>query len=233
MADHITVVSGPGAVWASAMALWDAFATGTYTSWAYARNNVDPMKGEKITVGLPAGGTDTFTFLDPTCRNGERQSLLYLMNTPGWRMPLTKCYANPLPSGASMTDAYHDGPRNLRREMVNNWTGVSPDGSTNDVTDTEFGITGQYYCDVYVDHLAVATDAYGVYFGTPTYDGMQGYPSDFVGGTTMVVPSAGGGGGSIDLTPVVAALEDIATRDVDYTFNNGSAIFSMQGKVAV
>jgi len=230
MADHITLVSGPGAVWLSCMALWDTFATGGFTSWAYARNNIDPFKGEKITVGLSGGGTDTYTFLDPTCRNGERQSLLYLVNAPGWRTPLTKVYANPLPSGASMPDAYHDGPRNLRREMVSNWTGISPDGSANDVTDTELGITGQYYCDVYVDHLNVATDTYGVYFGTPTYDGMQGYPSDFVGGTTMVVPSAGGGG-SVDLAPVVAVLQDIATQDVNYQTNNGGAIWSARGKI--
>ena len=228
--DHIIVVSGPGAVWQSCMALWDQYASGSFTAWAYARNNIDPMKGEKITVGLPAGGTDTYTYLDPTSRTGERQSLLYLMQAPGWRSPLTKCYPNPLPDASAMPGAFQSGPRNLRRDMVLNWCVTSPDASTNDGFGPVFGINGEYYLDVYVDELCVATDVIGVYYGTPTISGMQGYPSDFVGSGIVVMPSAGGGG-SVDLTGVIAAINNVATTDVTYTANNGGAVWSMRGMV--
>lgn len=40
-----------------------------------------------------------------------------------------------------------------------------------------------------------------------------------------------GGGGELDTGAIVAALNDIALIDVDYTANNGGAVWSMRGKV--
>jgi hypothetical protein len=60
---------------------------------------------------------------------------------------------------------------------------------------------------------------------------LEAYPTDYIAQRTPVAVVSGGGGGSIDLTPVVTALNDIATMDADYTANNGGAIWTMRGRV--
>jgi hypothetical protein len=51
----------------------------------------------------------------------------------------------------------------------------------------------------------------------------------------LVEPAAAvsGGGGSVDLDPLVAAVEDLAMVDYSFSLNNGASVFNMRGKVRV
>lgn len=77
-----------------------------------------------------------------------------------------------------------------------------------------------------VDQVSCATAGDGA---DPGYIGTQ---PDFQG-APMAPPMmiVGGGGGTVDTAPIVAALNDIALIDVDYTANNGGTVFSLRGKV--
>jgi hypothetical protein len=80
---------------------------------------------------------------------------------------------------------------------------------------------------LFVDTLICYTDdgsgSYSFAGNIPPTDGQ------FSAGAPTIL--AGGGGGSVDLAPVVAALQDIALMDVDYVANNGSTTWSMRGRV--
>jgi hypothetical protein len=232
MSSYRVLCPHAGAIWTQALQLWDDYAQGTYTTWAYAVAPTGGMFGYKITVGLPAGGTDDYTLVDLSVRDGYQQAVSYLMQLPGWRAQLNKPYPDTLPDGHGALGKFQDLLRNFRRQIWLTHCSASPAHSIDGVGDSAFGLNMYTSTDVMQRGLLLVTDTIEFAYGTMDADTLVAYPTDGIGMETGSVVG-GSSGGSVDLTPVVDALEDIATMDVEYQANNGGAVWSMRGKVRV
>jgi hypothetical protein len=229
MATTTTLCPTMGALWLQVLALWDQYATGTFTSWSFATHNVSGFYGKAITVGLSGGGTDVHQLVALDCPTSGVVPLAYALSCPGWRNPPPNVYPDTLPDGGSCVTKYSVGPVALRTNWLSNVCGATIGVVDNDFAGPAFGVSNTiFYFDVSFG-LQIMVDATGVMHGTLAADGLLAYPGDYVGSSVPV--AGGGGGGSVDLGPVVDALEDIATMDVEYQANNGGTVWSMRGKV--
>lgn len=213
--------------------LWDGFASGTYTSWAYSLTSDSGFRAATITVGLSGGGTDVYTYIAMIEGSTGPVPITYLTQSPGWRSTLNKVYPNTLPSGATCAAAYRSGPWNLRENIWSTWAGATVQQPTDGEADTVWGVTTHAYWAAYSTGLALVVDATQVIHGTLTVDAMTAYPTDTVGATTPVAVVVGGGGGSVDLTPVVDAINSLAEKEVDWTANQGGSVWSVYSRVVV
>lgn len=231
MASTKTAVPNAAAIFLSAVQLWQEFASGTYTSWSWVSAPDSGHIGIKVTVGLSGGGTDDHTFISLADYLGEAAPVSYPMQLPGWRMAPVGPYPATLPSGDNCVASF-GAVRSLKQTLYELVTGAGLDHQYNTDTAAVYGITLHFWVWVHLHDLGVTVDSVGVLYGTATIDGLAGVPTDVIGADQSPVTLAqSGSGGSIDLTPVVAALEDIATREIDYSANQGGEVWSLVGKV--
>lgn len=231
MSTTTTLVPTVGALWQLALSLWDQYATGVYTTWAGAYYSASGYRGVAITVGLPAGGTDIHRILALETDDGNTQTITSLANSPGWNATLSSVYPDTLPDSTSCVTSYHLGPVALRITIWNDFCNCTTGPQTADFAGPSFGVENAIWHFAISFGLSWVLDATGVMHGALTATSLEAYPTDYIAQRTPVAVVSGGGGGSIDLTPVVTALNDIATMDADYTANNGGAIWTMRGRV--
>jgi hypothetical protein len=231
MATTVELHPNIGSVWQRGLQLWDLYATGTYTNWAHSYNGSYDDRSWDITVTNPDESTDTFTLIAMDMPEGFTGALTYLSANPGFHATLTKVYPNPIADGSSPWAAYRNKVWNWRLDIWAKYTGALADLQNEDDTGTRYGITTRFIFISHFKNLAVVLDGSGILWGTPTVDVFVGYPTDFVGASPIAIGAAPSGGGSIDVTPIVEALNEIALIDVTYTVNNGKAAITVRGKV--
>lgn len=232
MATTTILLAGPGAVWLKAIDLWYGVVTGTYTAWTYAWTPDGDFRVFTITVTNPDTSTDDFVLVDILEGNGNDQTLTSFVASPGFRNPLPYALPETMPDSSDTWRAFRDGPIAFRQAMFGNYCDASMDTYGHDATGTRYGVYVTFFPFTYYRGLTVVSDCMTVMTGTMTADQASGPPSDGVGASTITAP-AGAGGGSTDITPLIGPLQDIALRDVSYSFNNGATIFNCNGKVNV
>lgn len=230
MADKRSLQPTIGAAWLRVLSFFEDFAAGTYTTFAATNYSESGMRSFQITLGLPGGGTDVWQVIIGNMGDGTNPSPSDVLNSPGFRNMSQVVFPLTLPSGDDVRTIFNAQLGNLRDIFFIAFCGVSHGGSTDTDTGLAMGIDCHYWCRTYYGHMNVVTDVPGVMYGTFTGDEFAGMSTNFVGGETIAA-AGGGGGGGVDLTPVVDALEDIATMDVEYQANNGGTVWSMRGKV--
>jgi hypothetical protein len=121
-----------------------------------------------------------------------------------------------------------------RRIFVSNWIGgsnLTAQSASNSVS-VGITVTATIASTVYTVQLLAHADILilttGTVTATVTNSAEANLSDEPVPGSTT---SYGGSGGTVDTDAIVAALNDIALIDVEYTANNGGAIWSMRGKV--
>jgi hypothetical protein len=239
MATFNLVAQHAGELWAWLMGQWPAVAAEDTSSIGFSYTGI--TFGSKtylqiqIEINTTAGDNFYFITLLDTQWTGSNATLPmhYVASLPGW---------NTVPPfvqesvGARDNNAYF---RTHLWEIKKTVFSFCTDGVVQTDENIVSGIAGAntntqtYYaafqCGAVV--CIVMQQAFMKNTGS-TYDPLNG--SSMYNAYSEGNPGAGSaGGGSVDLTPVVAALNDIAMIDVDYTANNGSAVFSMRGKVNV
>jgi hypothetical protein len=232
LSSTIKVVPNGAAAWQALLQTWDLFADHTYVSWSFAYAHPSFYHQWTVTMGLSGGGSDTVVVIPVDVEYTDVSPIMYLFGLPGWRTTSPKVYQDPLWDGNSPYDDYASGPLLLRRDIALKYTGVGAGYNQSDYTGTRLGVQIAWWSSHYIHDLILAIDTTQLVFGVLSGTTFQAQPTDGVVISPATVYASGGSGGApIDLTPVVAALEDIASVDVTYTANNGGAIWSMRGKV--
>lgn len=229
MATTKILLPGIGALWQQVLTIWDQYANGAWTSFAFAFNGTLDQVAYDITVGVPAGGTNTFTLIsnDINVNNNVEPSLVF--SSAGWRAVPNKMYQTTLPDGANAWTAFKAGPMALRANIITGRTGSLNAGNFENTVNNDFNIDISWRVNGYYNRQQIVTDAMGLWTGVATVDVVTAYATDFIGST---VPVAAGGSGSVsvDLTPIVTALNNIGAQDYDFSINNGSVVFSLRSR---
>jgi hypothetical protein len=226
-----------GAAWSAVAALWSSYVPHEDWSWSYTFGTgaFGPTNFLKVTVAI-VKPDDTYNYnyiiVDTPIVSGGRGAgpVSYVISQPGWSTnapPVLFTYG-----GRTSLDDYQTNVHPLKRDLVYACTNVAAatdwrfDGGGGYIGEVEYKTWGMLYLDFAGPVLAldqIMVDSNPEYpripdasLANPLQLGRPGCPS---------------GGGSVDLAPVVAALQEIALIDVDYTANNGGTIFSMRGKV--
>lgn len=223
-----------GAVWARAVALFSGstpFADRTLTF------SITTIDGWRV---LNVGYTTPSTFVnvnlyDMYQSDAELYNFSFIQTLPGIRnMPNTMAKET---SGINLLDKYINTVSTCRQ----NWMAAITGWTYTYLLDTDWTVANpnvraravvwaiRKKLNFGTDWIAAqasndAVTPAGLLNAVPS---AQGQPA------TVPVAVVGGGGAEIDTAGIVEALNDIALRDVDYTANNGSAIFSMRGKVNI
>jgi hypothetical protein len=183
-------------------------------------------------VNITLGSTPSnvvHEYVVPPIGSGGQVPHDFILNSPGWQwMPL------PMPAtiGASNTQVlWRNGPAAMRKAMLESWGGASDPGWTERSGTGDFGTNWAHFYSQFYNRGVVSLDAMLIYLITNTGDFPATWSSESNGQCPVAPVPIISGGGSVDLSPVTTALNDIATRSVDYVANNGGAIFSMYGKV--
>lgn len=234
MANHIIECATVGAIWQNALILWDQFAMHGFASFAWAYTATSGYRAWTITVDLVGGGTDTYVLIGLDCETSARPPLPYIGNAPGFRSPPPRAYPSVLWNGSNAKGQYGSDMWPFRKDLWNKYGGSSSSGDDEDQT------TGSYGCDTHVwfthykrsDGMLVL-DATGITWGTVDATVTYSYPTDFVSASTPAPLVLSGGGGSIDLTPLVDAVNEIANKDVQIDINQGAVVVSAVSAVEV
>lgn len=231
MATHKTGYPTIGMVWAAALDLWVQYATGSFTTWAYTITTLSVYKAVKVTVGLTGGGTDDYYLGALDTLSDEYAMVRQVFTSNGWRTLPQVVIPATLPNGDDAETGFLGGPFALRQDLVVGFTNAN-NGNTRDITKNGPDGVSYFVCEQLVwKYNVVFVDVIGMMYGTLSgVDAFAALPTDFEGESPIV--AVGGGGGSVDLDPLVAAVNRVALIDVTYTFNNGGAAFSMRGMVA-
>jgi hypothetical protein len=156
----------------------------------------------------------------------------YPFLTPGWRTLIQTLLPATVPGGTATDIAYTNGPWSLRQNLLVALTNGSwSSGASNQRSLGDIGQLSSYF-GIFRKNNLVMLDITGILWApSGALDVLLGQPTDLEGNPTAFVSA--GSGGTPDMAPVVAALQDIALREVDGVFNQGGALWSMYGKVRV
>ncbi len=219
-----------GAAWTEALELWIDFANGVYTSWDYSLSILNSGFSIEVTVGLSGGGTDVHKIQPLDTNWNNFMPLSYVFSSPGWRTMPQVVLATTVPGGGAVDTAFTNGPWALRASILGSWCNVSDTHNVNDQYSAPEGAQTTVWRRIWKGGNLIFVDVIGIMWGSLTgLDDVAGQPTDFIGSAPPISISQGGGG-SVDLGPVVTALQDIALMDVDYTANNGQNTISVRGK---
>ena len=220
---------GPGQAWANALAQYMQFCIGYWTSIDVSPGTYGGLR----TIDVAVANDDLdheLIYIVSSIEDDRTATLSEVFSSPGWRAQVS----GTMQVGAIDVGIVFDGvivP--AKKTILEAFCGATISGESA----TSAG--GYVYLNGYWNHWMwrasrhqeVAVDElllWEVNFGDPPQvDEDQGPPTDGLiagGGSVMA-------GGAVNTASIVSALQDIATRSVDYVANNGSAIFSMYGKV--
>jgi len=221
-----------GSVWQRCVALWSEYVIQETWTFAFVFTSANvghaSLDGMELTI---TGDTDTTVYtllaLDSVTVIG-RFPLAYITSRPGW-------YTAPraLPNTVGARDVLVDADTNLWGMRNAIWGGLALNplfatssytnnlvitGANNKmwtgVADLQEGLAFDFVCITVVDPAS----AY------PFYEGIT--PSSSSPQAASVVSA-----GSVDLTPLVGPLTEIASKDVDFSINNGGSMFSIYSRV--
>lgn len=221
-------VPSVGMAWKGAVDDFVSYVAGTVTSYASSLVTVFPYKALRIDM---TSGSDTIRheyILAGIAGTGQCPFWL-VMQESGWRyMPA------PMPAtfaGGSTQSNWNTLMVAVRQLLLVNLCSASNDGYTQESITGTLGMNAACWHGAYYRREVVAVDAMLIYVYSSAleFNVLVGLVTD--GLSTGQPVAVGGGGGSFDDSNIVEALQDIATQSVDYTANNGSAIFSLRGKV--
>lgn len=222
-------VPGVGAAWAYALNLWEQYVAGTYTTWAYTMASLNTGRAIKVTVGLVAGGTDVHWIQPFDSVTGETMTLQTIFDSPGWRTMPQQVLPNTTPDAIGVDIAYLNGPFALRKDICGTWGNATVVQAHNwEISLSDIGEQSIYVFITYRVNTSFF-DVTGILWSNAgLFTTIAAQATDLIGAAPVFVQSSGG---SVDLGPVVTALQDISMIDVDYTCNNGQNTVSVRGKV--
>lgn len=181
-----------------------------------------------------SGNTNRISLFDQGKRAAEKYPLDYIFLLSGIKsgpvvLPKITGFARNvidygLPFMKAMREAY--------LAEISGWTPTLIQNVDFTTDDPATRIAGAVWSVVKDNHYQVDWLVVQAQDSTPVITGYVNSTPEGLG-LPALGPSAvvGGAGAEIDLAPIVAALNDIALIDVDYTANNGGAVWSMRGKV--
>jgi hypothetical protein len=219
-----------GSVWARVVSLWTAYVVDITLSWTSATEIVNTHHSVIVTV---VGATDTniYHVVDGAAPSIDAQQILFVQSRSGWLF--FPGVLEPTYGGRTTSTDWVTNIQALREDMWSAWCSAA----LTSVSTLSYNLNGfggvalikyfvvQYDSTFFIDWTVVTVKAQTsseFYFQSRPVSTGQLAPSQVV---------VGGSSAAADLTPVVAALNDIALIDVDYQANNGGDIFSLRGRV--
>lgn len=231
MATRVEFLPSIGSVWLRALALWEEYSLNIWQSWEFERNSTGSYKAYNVIVTNLFGVESTFTLVAMDLDVLQTAPLTYVVNAPGFRQQLGTAHPTTLPDGDDAVTAFAVGPKVMRADIFDWYSGISAVHEVSGVTSTRYGVALSYFTAIYQSDLMVVVDSVGIVAGALEGDSMTGYPTDLIGPQTAVAVSGAGGVTAAQFQQLVDATEDVATREVSYTANQGGAVWSMVGKV--
>jgi hypothetical protein len=223
-----------GSVWSRFIGLWAAYVVDTTLTLTLSTPNVSSCKSIQFST---TNGTNTnvYQLVDGQANSSNLQELARTLSLPG-------CNTVPpvleLTYGARTTvDDWKANVRDFRwDQFVYNWCQPSQGSRRDDDWNTAFtsGKIYQSYKTLKFAQVAVIDSTcitLGPQTSTKYYYNSQ--PTCNGGLVEPIIVAGAGGGGSVDLAPVVDAIEELALVDYSLSLNNGASVFSMRGKVRV
>lgn len=226
-----------GSAWAGIVALWKEYVPHEDWAWSYEWG-VGEFGGTsflKVKVKIAKPDTDyyySFIIVNTpvvTYPRG-RESIRAVITSPGW----STCAGPVLPTyGARNSLAnYEANVHVIKRDLIYYACNINYeadhrlDGGGGYIGSVDFKTWATFYVDwsgpvVLVDQVMVDS--------TPEYPCVP--DADLANPLQVGIPGGSSGGGSVDLAPLVAAVEELALVDTDIEINNGAAMFSVRGKV--
>lgn len=237
MADEYALHPHAGSVWVKACQLWAYYVENeTWTlnyAWTVFSNGSENFRTLKIIIDDTTIVTNYWLILadTPVIETNGQHSPDYVGSRPGFASaPPVKQFTY----GARDTIVdYTTNMHTIRLQLFTYCTGRSEeaqqyvDGNSYNgwVHFRTWSVLYKAYVGAFVlvDQVCVQHgDIKAAFDAAPDNPYMLGQQ-----GTT----SGSGGGGTIDITPIVEALQDIALIDYDLAINNGATMFSVRGKV--
>jgi hypothetical protein len=232
--NHYELHPNIGAVWQRVCALYATYAPDDTLTWSYVFNYqlIGSSNNQDIEITIDNGTDQNVYFLIlADLYLGDLLPIVYVSSRPGW-------YAMPaaLPRVSGSRTILTDAITTLLPIREGVWTNFTRGSLHHQGSFTQsYDLTNAKTCvwhrivgsgqQVVADWHSVSVEDIA---GTITW--ASGVPQS-TGDPDGVIVASGGGGGSTDMTGVVAALEDIATREMDYSANQGGDVWSMYGKV--
>jgi len=220
-----------GSVWARGLFLWSLYATGVYIDWDHTFDGSGPCKAWDITVTNPDESEDTFTLVSLDLGVTDSTPVTWLASSPGFNATLNAAYPDILPDGSLATSAFSAMVWGWRQTIWSNVTGVTSDISSSDDSGARYGLISTFFKTNYVKNLVAVVDGTGIVHGTLGSQVYVGDPSDFIGQRPGAAAPGGAGGGSVDLSPVVEAINEISDQETNFQCNQTGDIWSIKSRV--
>lgn len=221
-----------GKIWQRVLTLWVSYLqTATKINWI---RSLDVSTGYRAVVITVTQGANTLidTMVDMGLPSSLKYPTDYLMSLPGW---MTFPQALSPSFGAKVTASEFTATLAATREFIIEQFSTASLIASNTLNWTMNPVSAQAYIHytIWQENARAGTDWMTLVTATTTPASLFGAGiNPLEAGRTPSVPVIGATGPSEEQwAALVAALNDIALRDVDYTANNGSAIFSLRGRV--
>lgn len=223
----------PGLIWLRCIELYEAWLPDDTVAWTSTTTGLVSSRRALTIVLTGASDTTTYVLIDVNTSVNDCYHFSSFFALPGMgSMPK----GTPLVVGSrTVTDVYGESIELARRTMVEYWTNSSQTSVA--------AYAGYNYVEIEIQSVqrVRSYNRYGYRWLDSTIICYYEQTTDVVvpGDQNLFnqpkegagVAAGGGGGGSVDLSPVVEALNDIAMIDVDYSANNGGVVFSLRGRV--
>lgn len=222
-----------GSIWQRLVGLWSDWVTAELGTWATAITAVSSCTCVQATV---SNGTDTtvWNLVDGGRGTIDFQPPAYIASLPGW-------YATP-PVLKEGTTPWHR-PTLFNSQLVSLRGNLWVDYDNGDVVSytlltkflsnlsmkayTYFAVA-RYRNQIIPDIISIQT---GVQTSSEYLYNSQPITPDVPVSRLAVI--GGGGGSTVDLAPLVAAVEDLSFVDQTFTINNGADMFTVRGRIRV
>jgi len=222
-----------GSVWARAVSLWSTWVADSTLTFAQTTGGDGSRRYVQITT---SDGTDTtvWKLVDDGTQASAQVPVPWVAGRPGWQtMPTMQL---PTQAGRTTLTEWRNKMAPLRNEIWENWCGaVLGDAvqQSNYLSYEDFQSDIDYFTVRFNPFIIL--DALSLITGTPTATTYyyNGTPHSYPLATEVPTIYSAGGGGSVDLDPLVEAVQDLSFVDYTFSTNNGANMFSMRGKVRV
>ncbi len=220
-----------GSIWQRAIGLWEGYIGDATVTWAALYTTVSSHWCWQITL-TGAVDTNVYKLVDGGRRAADFQPVQYIDTLPGWRA---------MPKAQAATQAGRTSDTDWNTNMVAARAAIWVDYDNGDTVSytltsknlTSLSMVAKYrYAVVRYDNdtifdvtcLITATQTATEYL-------YNGYPVTSGVPVNVLAVLGGAGGGGVDLSGVVAAINEVANADPEYVANNGANIFSMRSRV--
>lgn len=222
----------PGQIWARLVQLWETYIA--TPAWSWGALSMTAVNGHRAATQTINDGTDNvlYQLVDCNTISSDRMGMPAFFSLPN----ISKSPKFMPTTVGARTPASEFGlfGRTNRQPFVANWIGGSnlTGQSASNSVNVGITVTATIEAIVYTVQLAAHADVLILTTGTVTSAVTNSAEANLADEPVPgSLTSYGGTGGAVDSAGIIAALNDIALIDVEYTANNGGAIWSMRGKV--